>query len=106
MVLDEYNELKEAYGGIETDSMMQKIIDNLSGTDVRVIISGSAVSVMMELLDSSNPLFDRFFVALKLEDFDYFESSAFLGSWPSTWQRSSFGREHFAKRIYEDWVGS
>ncbi len=83
VVLDEYNELKEAYGGIETDSMMQKIIDNLSGTDVRVIISGSAVSVMMELLDSSNPLFDRFFVALKLEAFDYFESSAFLGSWPS-----------------------
>ena len=52
VVLDEYNELKDSYGGIQTDSMMQKIIDSLAETNVRVILSGSAISVMAELLDS------------------------------------------------------
>ena len=31
VVLDECNELKDSYGGKETDSMMQKIIDGLKG---------------------------------------------------------------------------
>lgn len=81
VVLDEYNELKEAYGSLQTDSMMQKIIDGLKGTKVRVILSGSSVSVMKELLESSNPLFGRFHTILKVEDFDYYESSAFMHSW-------------------------
>ncbi len=81
VVLDEYNELKDAYGGVETDSMMQKIIDSLMGTSVRVILSGSAISVMAELLDSSNPLFDRFHATLKINEFDYLESSSFIESW-------------------------
>ena len=81
VVLDEYNELKETYGGIETDSMMQKIIDSLRDTEVRVILSGSAVSVMAELLDSSNPLFDRFSLALRLREFDYLEAASFMEGW-------------------------
>ena len=74
VVIDEYNELKEAYGGIQTDSMMQKIIDSLLDSKVRLIISGSAVSIMTELLDYSNPLFDRFHVAMKLKEFDYYKT--------------------------------
>ena len=82
VVLDEYNELKESYGSIQTDSMMQKIIDGLKGTKVRIIISGSSISVMKELLDSSNPLFGRFHTILEVKNFNYYESSAFLSSWP------------------------
>lgn len=37
---------------------------------------------MKELLESSNPLFGRFHTILKVEDFDYYESSAFIPSWP------------------------
>lgn len=81
VVLDEYNELKEAYGGIQADSMMQKIIDGLEGTKVRVILSGSSVSAMKEVLESSNPLFGRFHTILEVEDFDYYEASAFIPSW-------------------------
>lgn len=81
VVLDEYNELKDSYGRKETDSMMQKIIDGLKGTDVSVIISGSAVTVMSELLDSSNPLFDRFDSVLHIRGFDYLESAAFIPGW-------------------------
>ena len=81
VVLDEYNELKDSYGGKETGSMMQKIIDGLKGTDVCVIISGSAVTVMSELLDSSNPLFDRFDSVLHIHGFDYLESAAFIPRW-------------------------
>lgn len=81
VVLDEYNELKDSYGGVQADSMMQKIIDSLAGTNVRVILSGSAISVMAELLDSSNPLFDRFAVALKINEFDYYEASSFIEKW-------------------------
>lgn len=81
VVIDEYNELKEAYGGIQTDSMMQKIIDSLLDSKVRLIISGSAVSIMTELLDYSNPLFDRFHVAMKLKEFDYYEASSFVPAW-------------------------
>lgn len=83
VVLDEYNELKESYGGLQSDSMMQKIIDSLEGTRVRVIISGSAVSVMAELSDYSNPLFDRFHVTVKLNEFDYLEASSFYESLPN-----------------------
>ena len=82
VVLDEYNELKESYGSIQTDSMMQKIIDGLKGTKVRIIISGSSISVMKELLESSNPLFGRFHTILEVKNFNYYESSAFLSSWP------------------------
>ncbi len=81
VVLDEYNELKESYGSIQTDSMMQKIIDGLKGTKVHIILSGSSISVMKELLESSNPLFGRFHTILKVEDFNYYEASAFFPSW-------------------------
>ncbi len=81
VVLDEYNELKDAYGALQTDSMMQKIIDSLKDTNVRVILSGSAISIMKELLDASNPLFGRFCSILKVEEFDYYEAASFLVPW-------------------------
>lgn len=80
VVLDEYNFLKEAYGKNQTDSMMQKIIDYLHQSSVKVILCGSEVTVMKELLEHDNPLFDRFDMTIHLKPFDYFDSSLFFQS--------------------------
>ena len=53
VIFDEYNYLKESYGRLETDSMMQKIIDSL---------------------------FDRFSLTIELKAFDYLDSSLFYPS--------------------------
>ena len=81
VVIDEYNELKDSYGGMQTDSMMQKIIDSLKDSKIRIILSGSALTIMKEVLDSSNPLFGRFSSILKVEDFDYYEATSFIDGW-------------------------
>lgn len=77
VVLDEYNYLKEGYGRAQTDSMMQRIIDSLQGTAVKVVLCGSEVTVMKELLDHDNPLFDRFSTTIHVRPFDYYDSSLF-----------------------------
>ena len=86
VILDEYSNLKESYGGIETDSMMQKIIDSLSGNKVKIVLLGSEVTVMKELLDSDNPLFDRFDLTIHLEPFDYFDSALFFTDADVRWK--------------------
>ena len=78
VVLDEYSFLKESYGKNQTDSMMQKIIDSLYQSSVKVILCGSEVTVMKELLEHDNPLFDRFDMTIHLKPFDYFDSSLFF----------------------------
>ena len=65
-------------GAYEADSMLQKIIDSLKGTSVKVIVSGSAVSMMKEMLDEGNPLFDRFGAVINLKEFDYYDASLFM----------------------------
>ena len=90
IILDEYNNLKDSYGGSQTDSMMQKIIDNLADSKVKIILLGSEVTVMKELLDRGNPLFDRFDTVIHLEPFDYFESSLFFPSATPGWKADTY----------------
>ena len=78
IVLDEYGEFKKSYGPEKTDSMMQRIIDTAKGSLLKIIISGSAVSLMKELLEEQNPLFDRFGSILHLYEFDYYDASLFF----------------------------
>ena len=77
VVLDEYNYLKDGYGKTQTDSMMQRIIDSIQGTALKVVLCGSEVTVMKELLDHDNPLFDRFSTTIHVRPFDYYDSSLF-----------------------------
>lgn len=76
LILDEYQYLKKSLKAREFDSYMQVIIDSLP-TNVKVILCGSYISVMKELLLESNPLFGRFTLILNIEDFDYLEASQF-----------------------------
>ena len=80
VVIDEYGEFKKSYGPAASDSMLQKIIDSLKGTDVKIIVSGSAVAMMRELLEEQNPLFDRFGCVINLQEFDYYDASLFFPS--------------------------
>ena len=86
VILDEYNNLKEGYGGVQTDSMMQKILDGLAGSKVKVVLLGSEITMMKELLDSVNPLFDRFDLTIHLEPFDYYDSALFFPDSALRWK--------------------
>lgn len=86
VILDEYSNLKEGYGGVQTDSMMQKVIDGLAGSRVKVVLLGSEITVMKELLDSDNPLFDRFDLSIHLEPFDYYDSALFFPDSDLRWK--------------------
>ena len=90
VILDEYSNLKEAYGGEKTDSMMQKIVDGLRGSNVKLALCGSEVMIMKELLDKDNPLFDRFDLTLHVEPFDYFNSALFFPDSSIRWKIDSY----------------
>ena len=86
VIVDEYSNMKESYGAYQTDSMMQKIIDGLKGSMVKIILLGSEITIMKELLDEGNPLFDRFDLILHLEPFDYFDSALFFPNADLRWK--------------------
>ena len=76
VVLDEYQYLKESGKKYEIDSYMQAVIDRLAPS-VKIILCGSYISVMKELLEEGDPLFGRFSLILHLSEFDYYTSSKF-----------------------------
>ena len=82
IILDEYQYLKESLKEGEVDSYMQTVLDNLSET-VKVVLCGSYISIMKELLQESNPLFGRFTKILRLEEFDYYDASLFYPNLPN-----------------------
>jgi len=76
IVLDEYQNLKALEAKGIVDSYFQNIIDSL-GSKIHIVLSGSYVSVMKELLKKENPLFGRFTCVKNLLDMDYFDSAKF-----------------------------
>lgn len=76
LVIDEYPYLKETGKKGEVDSIMQAVIDKLP-ENIKIILCGSYISVMKELLDEANPLFGRFSLILHIRDFDYYDAAKF-----------------------------
>ncbi len=76
LIIDEYPYLKEAGKKNEVDSYMQRVIDTLP-ENIKIILCGSYISMMRELLGEDNPLFGRFSLIIHLKEFDYYESSLF-----------------------------
>ena len=76
LIIDEYPYLKQTKKKNEVDSYMQAVIDRLP-ENVRLILCGSYITIMKELLTESNPLFGRFSLILHIHDFDYYEASEF-----------------------------
>ncbi len=76
VVLDEYSYLKGSRENRYVDSVFRSIIDSM-GANIRLVLIGSFVSIMQELLERENPLFGRFSLVLHLRAFDYYVSSQF-----------------------------
>lgn len=79
LVLDEYQYFKESKKDKELDSMMQIIVDSLS-ENIKLVFCGSYISIMKELLEEENPLFGRFTLILKVEEFNYLDAAQFAPS--------------------------
>ncbi len=77
LIIDEYPYLKQTKKKNEVDSYMQAVIDQLPG-NVKLILCGSYITTMKELLAESNPLFGRFSLILHIHEFDYYEASQFF----------------------------
>ena len=82
IILDEYQYLKESHKEGEVDSYMQAVIDSISD-NIKIILCGSYIAVMKELLKESNPLFGRFTKIIRLEELDYYDSSLFYPKLPN-----------------------
>lgn len=78
IILDEYQYLKRNSKSGNMDSFMQSIIDSLKDTGIKLILSGSFVTDMKELLEKDNPLFNRFSLIIHLKQMDYYDASAFF----------------------------
>lgn len=76
LCIDEYPYLKESRKNSEVDSYMQRIIENLAG-NIKIVLCGSYITMMKELLREENPLFGRFSLIMHIRDFDYYDSSLF-----------------------------
>ena len=76
LIIDEYPYLKQTKKKNEVDSYMQAVIDRLP-ENVKLILCGSYITVMKELLAEDNPLFGRFSMVQHIHDFDYYDASKF-----------------------------
>ncbi|MBR4474951.1 MAG: AAA family ATPase [Oscillospiraceae bacterium] len=81
LIIDEYPYLKETKKKNEVDSYMQAVIDRLP-ENVKLILCGSYITIMKELLAEDNPLFGRFSLIQHIHDFDYYDASQFCPNLP------------------------
>lgn len=76
LILDEYSYLKSLSEKDYVDSLFQRIID-LMPENISLVILGSYVGMMKELLEKENPLFGRFQLIMNVKSFDYWDAALF-----------------------------
>ena len=76
LIIDEYPYLKQTKKKNEVDSYMQAVIDKLP-ENVKLVLCGSYITVMKELLEEGNPLFGWFSLIQHIRDFDYLDAAKF-----------------------------
>ncbi len=76
IVIDEYPYLKQFAKGETIDSIFQDIIDHRLG-NIRLVLSGSHVRMMRDLLEEKNALYGRFSVVIRLRELNYREAASF-----------------------------
>ncbi|MDY5982204.1 MAG: ATP-binding protein [Anaeroplasma sp.] len=76
VVIDEYPYFKSLNNPSYIDSMFQNVIDNHI-KNLNLIISGSSMKIMNEILKGGNALFGRFKETLLIEEFNYLEASTY-----------------------------
>lgn len=81
LIIDEYPYLKQTKKQNEVDSYMQAVIDRMP-PNVKLILCGSYITIMKELLTEGNPLFGRFSLIQHIRDFDYHDAARFYPGLP------------------------
>lgn len=76
VVVDEYTHLYAMNDSGVVDSVFQGIIDNRLA-HIELILSGSNIGMMKDLLQERNPLYGRFAVSIKLDELNYLDSAKF-----------------------------
>ena len=79
IVIDEYPYLKTMADAETVDSAFQYIIDNLLG-NISLVISGSHISIMREMLSEGNALYGRFSSVIALNELSYRDAARFYPS--------------------------
>lgn len=76
VVVDEYTHLyaMNDYGVV--DSVFQSIIDSRL-SNIELILAGSHIGLMKDLLQERNPLYGRFAASIKLDELNYLDASKF-----------------------------
>ena len=79
LCIDEYGYLHEALKGV--DSIIQQKIDKYkNNSNLKLILLGSSLDIMKNLIEKENPLFGRFDVIINLKEQNYYESSLYYQS--------------------------
>lgn len=76
VVVDEYTHLYAMNDSGVVDSVFQGIIDNRL-SNIELILAGSHIGMMKDLLQERNPLYGRFAVSIKLDELNYLDSAKF-----------------------------
>lgn len=76
VVVDEYTHLYAMNDSGVVDSVFQCIIDNRL-SNIELILAGSHIGMMKDLLQERNPLYGRFAVSIKLDELNYLDSAKF-----------------------------
>ena len=88
IVVDEYPYLKTVENADYVDSLFQNIIDNRI-KNIHLILSGSHIGMMKDLLEERNPLFSRFMTVIKLNPLSYLEAAEFYPD-KSPYEKAAF----------------
>lgn len=88
LIIDEYSLIKQYYfqskkngyseKADELDSEFQTIIDQHT-TNINMIISGSSIHIMKQLIEHKSPLYGRFTDVISLSQFNYLDAKKMLG---------------------------
>lgn len=76
VVVDEYTHLYAMNDSGVVDSVFQSIIDSRL-SNIELILVGSHIGLMKDLLQERNPLYGRFAASIKLDELNYLDASKF-----------------------------
>ena len=88
IVIDEYPYLKSMASAEAVDSAFQSIIDNRL-SNINLILSGSQIGIMKEMLEEGNALYGRFHCVICLKELSYLLSAAFYSE-KSAYEKIAF----------------
>ena len=76
IVIDEYPYMNRLTNGLST--VVQAVIDRFGhDSHLKLVLCGSSIEVMKQLIEYENPLYGRFTFVLPLEEMDYYDSAFF-----------------------------